>query len=75
VEAVGERSRLDGMLPDGLRSRGRNGLGEVTSGLEGRLGFDLEFVRGLCGVSCVGDVGGCVEEDEKAALWSWGVEG
>jgi hypothetical protein len=53
----GERSRFEGMLPDGRRSSGRRGRGEVTSGLEGMLGLDLELVRGLFWESVVGDVG------------------
>jgi hypothetical protein len=79
VGAVGERSRFEGMLPDGRRSSGRRGRGEVTSGLEGRLGLDLELVRGLLLLGASVVVGDCgsggwwswVEGEEAAALWSW----
>lgn len=70
-EVEGERIRCTGALPDGRRSRGRNGWGAVTTGLDDRLGLDRELLKGvpLCsGISVVDVVCGGVAA--AAALWS-----
>lgn len=47
VVVLGLRFLAFGMLPEGLRSRGRRGCGEVTTGFAGTEGFDFVFVSGL----------------------------
>ena len=71
VPAEGDRLRVVGPLPDGRRSRGRNGWGAVTTGFNGRLGLDLVFGPWTCCGSSCGESGrGIGDCGVFVPLWS-----
>ena len=45
VPPVGDLGRVEGVLLEGSRSRGREGGGATAATLSGRLGLDLELAK------------------------------
>ncbi len=56
----GERLRVCPTLPEGRRSNGRNGCGEVTTGRVWRPEPPFGRTRGVCSYVAVGESGGAL---------------